>query len=116
MEVDVLEYHKRAKVVNHGLKLLHDVYEFGLKAPAEYYRALLVLSFQFTEMDCLDDALRILDLIPPTYFRNTLPEQMADDPFLMTIARRTAEALVIERHVAEPGFNSPLPIQDTGVA
>lgn len=115
-QIDVLEYHERAKVVRRGMRLLQEVYEFGLKSPNEYYRNLLVLSFQFTEMGVVEDALKILDSIPPEYFRNTLPAQMEDDPFLTSIARRTAEALVIENHVKKPTYTSSTLIQPGGLA
>ena len=109
-QIDVLEVERRRKVVLAGLRLLQAIHA-GDKAPDDFARNILILSYQFTDLGAIDEAQKVMDNIRPDYFKNVLPDQLVTDPMLFKIAQRTAEVLVREGRAASPLYYVPNHIQ-----
>lgn len=72
-----------------------------------FYKSLVGLAYEFTQIDCLDEALFLLNSIPAGYFADTMGKQMAEDPNFKVVSAVLAKRLQQEGLVGHK--ESPLP-------
>lgn len=70
----------------------------------EYWATVLGISHKLFEVGGVDEGFRVLAIVPPSYFRTSLVEQMECNPELADKARLVADRLMEAGKVAWPGF------------
>jgi hypothetical protein len=98
-QLDVLALHQAEKAVRDQVLVLQMMRDAEVTDSGAYYRAVLMLTKPFLDIDAVDQALALLKLIPESYFREVLPKHMDEDAELHAVAGKAATALLERGHV-----------------
>jgi len=112
----MLALHERDKVVREGLRAIQAVYENGRKASNEYYRAVFILTWQYFDIEAIDEALELVYLIPPEYFLGEFVKQADADPLFGKLAVKVVNLLVKRGIITEVDYITNEPVQPVGEA
>lgn len=103
-QVDVIALTRAEKEAAEDLVALQAAYG-DVPPDPEYWASVLTAAHKLFEVGGVEEGFRVLAIVPPSYFRGPLVEQMEADPELADKARLVADRLMVAGRVAWPGYH-----------